>query len=425
MRFDELIEKPRPWKGLFLSSFIGLIFLIVNFPKFLSSVITTKIENPELQTALLFPIASVRDILSSLVGASPEHIFRVLMTYNFVMLWVFLTLVVVFAIRHLDFALVAFGFGGIVLGYSALHLISWIAIIIVTVIVLVAKVTFWIGFLITLILQFIIVKGWWLLLLLALAGLIYYFRKQLLKVIGAILGTTVVAYLLHRFVPIVWHWFLGLINPIIQFTRMIWEKYIGPILAVIFTLLIIVFLLLSSLIATFLVLATLGSFVIDQLKAAWYSGSGRKGLALAGFAIGSGIALVILTSVAAPAVANGVNDGWIRSFKIIDGLAGTSIANIAGYEPTNLFVMTMPISVEEFVFKYLRNVQPPIVDGALFLGIISLATLSLMARMPLSMAKVSTKVPVSFLPKEYLAIVGGLLIAVVLIFLQAFSEGDT
>lgn len=425
MLVAELTKKPRPWKSFFFSSFIGLIFFIVNFPEFLFRIVTSRVENPELQAALLFPVISVQNTLMSLVGETPENVFQRIMAYNFVVLWIFLTLVVIFAIRHLDFALVGFGFGGIILGYSALHLISWIAIIIVNVITFIGMIASWIGSFIALILHFIVIEGWWLLLLLILAGIIYFFRDQLLKVLGAILGTAIVGYLLYLLAPIIWQWFLQLIDPIMQFIRAVWEKYIGPILAAVFALLLIVFLAIASLLGIFLILTTLGNLIIDQLKAAWYCGSGRKGLALGGFAIGSAIALVILTSVAAPAVANGVNEGWIQSFGIIDSFAGTSIASVAGYEPTKLFVMTMPSFVEGFVFKYLTTVQPPIVDSVLFLVITSLATLSLAAKIFPSMPKVSTMVPVYFLPKDYFAILGGWLVAVVLVFLRAISEDES
>jgi len=427
MSLDRNEKAPLPWKALFLSASIGFVFLLVNFPKFTTQVIVNTIKHPTWQTTALFPVVTVQDILTSLIGPVPEMTFQKLMSINFIGFFVYLVAVSLFALRHKDVGLLGFSIGGLILGYAALHLISWMAVIIVAILTFVVNVLGWLAYIIKIVLEFIFVRGWWLILLLVLAGVIYAFKDKLLKFLAGSVVATIVGYLLYRFVPIVWRWFLKLIDPIIRFLKMVWSKYIVPVLAFVITILGWLIFVTISVLGIFLILTTLGRLVVDQFRAAWHSGKGRKELALSGFAVGSAIALIVLTSVAAPPVASGINDGWKHSFEIIDGFIGTNIgaSALARIEPTNIFVATMPNSVKTFVFTYLTNAHPPIVDSALFFAIIIIAATSVALRVFPSISKVPTKTRVSFLPTEYFAIFGGLLIAVVIIFAQAVSEGDS
>ena len=91
---------------------------------------------------------------------------------------------------------------------------------------------------------------------------------------------------------------------------MAWTIHIIPLLLVLWWVLKWVVLLSIVAVGVFGILVTLGRLVIDQFRAAWVSSVGEKHLVFGTFAIGSAFALVILTSVAAPLVANGVNGGW-------------------------------------------------------------------------------------------------------------------
>ena len=66
------------------------------------------------------------------------------------------------------------------------------------------------------IVTFILVQGWWLLLLLGLGFVLYIFKEHLLKILAALGGTAIVAYLLYRFVPPMWHWFMDLVDPVLN-----------------------------------------------------------------------------------------------------------------------------------------------------------------------------------------------------------------
>jgi hypothetical protein len=418
---------PLPWKVLALNSFIGAIFLLVNFPKFVTELITSSVASPSWQSIALFPVNYVQSHLVTLIGPSPEITFQKLMSYNFLIFLSYLLIVTLFALRHRDWALLGFSIGGLFLGYSALHLISWLAIIIVSILSFVVGAVGWIFSIIALVIHFIITKGWWLLLILGAIAFVYIFKDELIKILFGLLITGAIGFLLYKIVPPIWRWIMQLITPIIEFLKMVWEKFIGPVLGFIFGIILLVLFVAAFLLGIFFIFTTLGRLVVDQIRAAWYSGTGRKGVALGGFAIGSALALIILTSVAAPQIANGVDIGWNHSFEIIDNIIKSEISQsfVSQIKPTSVFVATMPKSVETFVFRYLTNAPPPIVDSALFFAITIVAVLSVTIRVIPALPKIPTKVPVSFLPQEYFAIFGGLLLAVVVIFAQAFSEGES
>ena len=418
-------KRPELWKGLFFSSLVGFLFIVINFPKFATNIIETNVTNQELKSVLLYLILSVQNYLALLIGPSPAETFQNVMTINFILLWTFLVLLVFFSIRHLDGWFVAFGSGGIILGYLALHLISWLAVIVIAIIAAVTQAVTWISGLLTDIVVFIVLKGWWLILLLSLIGVVYLLKDKMVKILIGFSLFALVFFLLYKFLPIVWLWFANLVAPITKTIKAVWIEYILPILTVVLYVIFLLIKYATLLLGIILIFTTLGNFIIDQLKSAWYSGRGRKGVLIGGFSIGSAVSIVILTSVAAPVVADGVNVAWQRSFEVIDSYLGTEVAMTTGVQLTDLFIQSVPDAVRSFIFQYLTNIQPPIVDSVLLLAIVATAATALLVRIFPSKSKATTKIPVSFLPKEYLAIFAGLLVSLVLVFMQAVSESSS
>src|SRR5262249_6120020 len=161
----------------FISSAVGLLVMFTNFPKFTSRVVHQLVEDSTWQTALLFPLNSVQSILIFFIGSAPQTLFKNLMAIDFLAFWIFLAALALFALRHRDIRLLGFGIGGLVLGYTALHLISWMAVIAVTVISVVIAIVAWIHAVLSAVVTFIIIQGWWLLLLLALGFIFYSFKE--------------------------------------------------------------------------------------------------------------------------------------------------------------------------------------------------------------------------------------------------------
>jgi hypothetical protein len=179
----------------------------------------------------------------------------------------------------------------------------------------------------------------------------------------------------------------------------------------------VTFILLVAL-AIFGVVTTLGRLLVDQIRAAWSAGKGEQHLALGTFAIGSALALVVLTSVAAPPVSEGVDTGWQQSLQTVDGITSTRIASgiLGGPEPTSIFVATMPQPVEKFAFTYLTAVPPPIVEAIVLLLITLLTIVSLLRHLALTVERQPAKFTNYFIPREYLKIAFSLIAPVLILF---------
>lgn len=413
-----------PWKALIITSIAGFIYLFINFSKLLNDLIVQRVNDTELQIALQKPISVFQNIFITLFSEKIEFTFPTLMSYNFLMLWIYISLVILFAIRHKSAFFVMYGIVGIILGYSALHLISWSIIIVVTILKYINIVFVWIFTFFRAIFEFLFLECWWILLSLALLGVIYAYREKLLKVLSIIFGAAFLGIILYKYIPIFWSWLIGILNPYLESIKIFFSQYILPILSVVFAILSTVFLLLLILLIILLLLNIIGRIVMDQFKAAWYSGFGVKEIALSSFGIGSALAFVIITSIGTPEVADGVNKGWIESFVIIDNITGGHVSNLAGYEPTKAFIAVIPSVVEGFVFNNLTHIAAPLIDAAVLLGVICIASISLIIRIFPSMPKERIDRKPLFLPVEYFMILGGLLLSIILIALQALGSSE-
>lgn len=411
----------RPWKALLVSSGVGLLVLLVQFPRFTRQVVRQAFEDPTWRSVLLVPIDSVQGILHSLIGPASPNLLRRLVAIDFLALWVFFTILVLFTVRHRNKRLFGFGIGGLVAGYLGLHVVSWFALVIVNVIDFILSIVSWFTSIIATVADFVFVQGWWMLTIIGVLVVLFVFSEYILEIFAGLIGGSILVYLLYIFIPPLWHNIITLFNPALSIVRSTWESYIYPSVSLFVWLFVWALFIVISLLVVFGVLTTLGRLLVDQFRAAWSAGKGEKHLALGTFAIGSALALIILTSVAAPPIANGVNVGWQESLQIIDSVTKTHLAsNLLGvFEPTRIFVATMPQPVYKFVFTYLTSVPPPVVEAIVLLFILIFATISLSWRLFPSMSDEPVKLTKYFIPKEYLRIFVRLIAPVVILFARS------
>ena len=417
-------QSRKPWKEVSLVSAVGLLFLLMNFPKLLTSLVASAVQDPGWQSALLWPVVTTQESLSTLQGRDPHAVLSTLMSWNFLLLYGFLFSVLFSSMKRRDLGLLGFSAGGATLGYFALHLISWIALILIYALILVK----WISSALVWILSFVF--SWWFLwlpvvLLFVLWARLGWLRENWPKVLAACATILAIGLIAWKFFPAFWAWLVELLEPVLALIRAI-RDFLAPIfhfLGQIFQWVAFTFL---GIVLVIFVLNTLGRLVVDQIRAVWTAGRGRKELGLAGFALGSAFALIILTSVGAPQVSAGVDSGWNESLRTIDGVLQGTVASkvFGGLQPTRVFLGVMPGSVEGFVMEHFDNANPPLLDSLLLLVLLSIATLSVLYWAFSAMEERSSPpLQAYFLPREYLAIFGGLLVSVLVLFGQALSEG--
>lgn len=419
-------QQSRPWGILFFNSAIGMLFMLVNFPMLLQHIILSFVGSDGIGSVFLDVITKAQFIVADLVGPNPQDTFQTLIFYSFIGLWLYIIALTIFSLRHRSFAFLALGIAGLLVGIVALHLISWIALLVVVFVQILDIVIGFIANLLEIVFTFLIRYGLWIFLVILALYLLYEFRDYLAEIVVGALLAIGAAYILYRVLPAVWRWFVALIRPIIEFIVTLWTRFINPIITFLWTIISVILLIGGAIIVMLGVLATLGHLAVDQIKAAWHAGNGRKGVMLGAFGIGTALALIFLTSVANPKLANSINTGWTLSWYLLDDFVGTNLgtSGMAHAQLTDSFVKTLPAGVRSFVFQNLTAASAPLYDTFLLLVVLAISYIGILRRVFPRLADPPESVPVTFYPTEYFAIFGGLIVQVTIVFLQALVEGE-
>jgi len=420
----ENLREGRLWKIASLNVALGILFVLINFPKFLVRQIDANVADGGLKAMLNLPISAVQNAITLVIGSSPNGFFEHVLAIDFALLWVFVFLVVALAVRRSDALLPALALAGLILGYLAIHIIAWVATIVVAVVGGTLYVVGWILSIAHVIAAYIsqllithptiaLVVG------VGLLAFVGYRHRKLLPIFAAIIGLSVAMGALILFCKWIWTFLRPYVAPILEFIGWLF----GWIAAIVVATMLAVF----AVVVALGVLASLGNLALSQIKAGWEAGNGRKGMFAGGFAIGSSFALIALTSVASPMVAANFNEAWAGSFSLA-GLIGGGVSQSVGHQLTDAFALTLPGTVHDFVFAHLTNVKAPAFDSFILVAVLGFANLSIFAKMILPRASEDGVTSAAFYPKEYVALFGGLLfglfITVVLVFMQAVG-GET
>jgi hypothetical protein len=421
----ENLRDGRLWKIASLNVALGILFVLINFPKFLVRQIDANVADGGLKAALNLPISAVQYAITLVIGSSPNGFFERVLTIDFALLWVFVFLVVALAVRRSDVPLPALALVGLILGYMAIHIIAWVATIVVAVVGGTLYVVRWIlgivHWIAALVSQLLIdhpLVG--LAVVAALLAYAIYRHKQLLRIIAIWAAASVAFVAVILFVQWVWKFLKPYLAPILEFIGWLF----GWVVAIVVGTMLAVFAVVVALGA----LASLGNLALAQIKAGWEAGNGRKGLFAGGFAIGSSFALIALISVASPTVAASFNEAWLASFSL-SGLLGSGMSQPVGHQLTDAFALTLPGAVHDFVFAHLTNVKAPAFDSFILVAVLGFANLSIFAKLISPRTSQDGVTSAAFYPKEYVALFGGLLfglfITVVMVFMQAIAGEST
>lgn len=424
-----LSKKWFSWCGF--HALLGFIIILITFPKFLMEVIDDNIPDPIWQEALHAPIETGQFVLAFLIGPNPKEFFERAMTCSFVLLCLFLVLLAVFFVRRQNMRMFGYGAGGIVLGFLALHVTAWAAVAIAVIFKGVISVGHWVSIGVGEIAAFVSHYKWPILVLAVVCSALLVYRLYgqiiapwILRMIRTyathLLGTGVVIGLLWLLVPAIYR---TIVFPALNFLGRLFTPVIDAILFVVgqlFTIIVFILLVAFAIVVVLFSMALLGSLFVTQLQAGWHAARSLRHVLIAGFAIGSALGLIVLVSVPTPAVASSLNQALINSLAFLHLANPQSTSHFL----TSAFEFLLPQSVENFALSYLTNLQAPAFDSFIFLAVTSMSSLSVLFRVFSTRPIEEEYVPVRLVVMEYINMMGGLFVALVMIFLPAES-GDS
>lgn len=434
------------WPALVLAAVVGVVFFVVQFPRLITRQIAPAIENGPVRRALFALVHVVQSRIEELVG-TPAVGFKVLMALSFLALFVYLFVVVAWAVSRLDGRPLGLTLLGIAVGLAAVHAISWALIVGGHVFTLsaflFAAMVRLAGWLVNLLLS----DGFVFMVTIVAVVHLWVNRRNLLQaVVGLLIAAAVIAvayFLLPALFAwlkamLFWIWSLidALLQPVLAFLRYLLSPLfallqwiavtlLAPVFAFVVTVIAIVLTIAVSVFAGLLVFGLMGHMVTDQVRSAFRVRLGGKNFLLNGFALGSALALVMLSSVAAPEVSNGLAEGWRASIRVLGALTSADLERswLASVDFTRLFVATMPRSVHEFASSYLVNAQPPIADAFLLLVLLLVSTVNVFLGLVGLGGRTEPARPITFVSQEVALIVFFLIAGVALLLLQGGTEG--
>jgi hypothetical protein len=404
---------------------LGILLLAVNVPQYLYRVIDARTFDPGWRSTLKAPIEAVQAILSVLIGGQPDRFFERAMSCGFLLLLVFLLLALVLSARRGDLRMFAYGLGGMIAGYFALHLIAWAAVAVVAAVGALFFLFGWVGSVIAAIVSFVIHYLWLLFVIGAayacfrhqalLRQAVEWLRAKLQLYWKHLIGGGIVALVLALVLPAFYRWVL---LPVWNFIATLLSPVVQAILFVLKWLLVV--LLVGILVVVgMLALALVGSLFVTQLQATWHAARNLRLMLVAGFAIGSMVALIALVSVATPALAGSLNQAWENALGVV-GIGDGSTRIV-----TDMFIAVMPSSVESFVTTHLTNQQAPAFDSLVFMAMMVLGSTSVATRILEPRSVPDEAVPLTFVAKEYAIMAGGLFVGVILMLVAAATNSDS
>ena len=116
---------------LLISTAVGYLIVGINFPSLIELFTDAFIKYELLKIVIEFPKNILAHFLSYLTAKEGIKIFKNLMLTNFILFWVYYFSIIVSSIRYQMPHLIFTNLLGLFLGYWAIHLLTWISLLIV------------------------------------------------------------------------------------------------------------------------------------------------------------------------------------------------------------------------------------------------------------------------------------------------------
>ena len=295
--------------------FVGILFIAFNFPIGLTKL-GAAIGVPLVgEVGTTAESAVVR--LSGATVIAQNVSFQALWSKLVILVLAYLAALLFLSLRHLRLDLFGVGASSLAVGTGFLHLLAWTGLLLGLLLVLLATILVWVLHLIGVVLlwifqvlgavfgfigmvignfiAFLISSGWWIAVVALLAILLIVFivrnRENLLEFLKVVLLPTgifiVAAFLLIKLAE----WLGPLIARLFQWLAPFFAL-LGRIIAVIYR--IIAYVVLAS--AILFIIYGFGAILLDQVRGAWQSGNGRRGVILGSLAVGISLSLILVES---------------------------------------------------------------------------------------------------------------------------------
>ncbi len=337
---------------------------------------------------LTLPIRVVQVCLTFMVGADQPGFFGRAIGASFFLFWVFLIALTLLSIRRRSSKMLLYCAAGMVVGYFTLHILAWLAVSIVVIIgglifavgwagsAVAAAATYmtsFVGMILSyawplLLVGVCLYLGWRYLEFLAKAmrRLVIWLQRHFARIALVAVAVALVVFL----VPLIYRWVL------LPFYHHVLVPVFGFLWMVVSWVLYTLFLFIVSVVAILLVLisvALIGSLLASQLQSGWRAAKSIRDMLVAGFSIGSSLTLIVLVSLATPALASALNHAWAISFLFEAVPQNTAFL-------TDTFTSTLPTQVRAFAFAHLTDLQAPGFDTFVFLIVMVFSLFSVLVQ---------------------------------------------
>ncbi len=411
------------WTRIFFSLIVGCIFFSLLFPNIAILLIENYVTNQAVQVVLIKTIHQLEYGFDVSTGFLPFKSYTELMGYIFLLIWIFLTLILLSGLRRLDYRIPIYGIIGLLFGYFFLHFLTWPIIIFLKIIGFFFVISGYISAFFSEIFSFFAAENrWWYLIIVGILILIYFFRKNSLWILMGLSGLGLLIWLGSIIFPIVGNWIKNLFEPIRAFFSNIWDNYLSSFFSIVITIIGKIFYAIFIVFVGFIITNIMGRLVIDQIRGSFIAGWGVKGILASGFSIGSTLAIVTVTSIAILPISQQIDSGWNESFVMIEEYSNTNISIKPINEPSALFLNTLPESFKQFAYKYFTKTRPPIIESLLLLLILLISNASLIFYLIMPLPRDMSNLSIGFFPRELGSLFRGVVIMIFSIFVPDSSE---
>lgn len=369
------MKRPK-FMTMFFDLVVGSIFVLFNFNRFIRYAAHHWFPNSSVADFVV-QISHWPDFFIPTASAARISLLGNIIYLCFIGLWIYLGGIVLLAIVRATPRIAVNGALGLLTGASTIHVIGWLGVGLTALIgVLIAIFSFIydvllavIHFLAPYLAWIFFVVGWIAIVAcgLFMAGAIIFYGYQLIKKLGlkGVLIALASGTILFFAWPLLRELYELYLLPVLRWLQMVLGYLMSAIgFLLIWAVKIVIFLaiVVSALGAFLAFVGSLGHLLLDQLKAAWNSGSGHRGILLGAFGVGLSLAVIIWVTSGAPEMTNAVGIAWQSSTPAFSQMS-----------PVEMFNALLPAQVISLAPTLFANATAPIFDAFALLVVLGVS----------------------------------------------------
>jgi hypothetical protein len=307
------------YKLMFWDVLVGCVFVLFNFNGFMR--FAAKNWVPASSASIAAAIVQISHWPDVFVPAQKEATLALLgglLHLCFFGLWIYLAAIVILSLVRLRPGIAANGLLGLTAGLLSIAIITWSSSILAFVVRLLITVGVFVFGVLASVLNFLLPILGWIVIVLAIGAAvlgigwaIYQFWRR--YGLWGVAGTLAGGFLLFFIWPLLVRLYESIILPALRWLGSI-LAYLAGLVAFLLGWLIKIVLVVAvivSAIGLFIgFVGSMGHLLIDQVKAAWRSGSGQRGILLGSFAVGLSVVLIVWVSSGSVEMTRVVDNAW-------------------------------------------------------------------------------------------------------------------